>query len=149
MNSYRCLWLCPRTTDFIRLPFLLICKFRLTVKNLAPAIYHHSLTVQPQGTCGVSELLTHTSMRNKFITRAQYLCALPFTFSIIVSSQNLIFQSYLGQPNFSCSSVRCILVSFRWIYHVGRKVSWGSRLLTGLWDDLSVGQLSPLCVSVL
>lgn len=87
-------------------------------------------------------------MRNKFITRVQYLCTLPFIFSIIVSSQNIIFQNYLRQPNFSSSSVRFRLVSFGWITHIGHRVSLGSGLLTELWGDLSVwAALSGLCTS--
>lgn len=87
-------------------------------------------------------------MRNKFISRVQYLCTLPFIFSIIVSSQNITFQNYLRQPNFSSSSVRFRLVSFGWITHIGHRVSLGSGLLTELWGDLSVwAALSGLCTS--
>lgn len=55
------------------------------------------MSTQPLCVCGVAESLTHNPVRNEFTGHSTVFMYSPFVFSLIISSKNIIFQSYLSQ----------------------------------------------------
>lgn len=77
--------------DYSSLPSLLICEnYPTTVRNLAPTIHHSA----PLHLHSIS-MMVNSSPREKQL-RIQGLCTIPFVFTLIISGQNNIFQSYFG-----------------------------------------------------
>ena len=102
MTSYWYLQLWSSTAGFIlAFPLSSLSLLSLTVRNLAPIVcILYSYLFNPIIHV-VSELLTHISMKNKILTRILCFCRVVFVFSLVDSSQNIIFQSYWGQFFFS------------------------------------------------
>ena len=154
---YGYIWAHPDVSDsapepeFTHLPSLFTCNFPLWKWKIGlPLSTIHLHIVRPPDTCeGVSELLTHTSKRNKFTTRIWCLCTVPFVFknyfptSVKTSFSKVtwvrsIFLLLLQWDSDWCVLGDSLTLGTMWVCGLGRWWNFGMICMCG--------QLFPVCV---